>query len=313
MSLRRSDRRALILLFTVCVSVWAGVLIDRWLLRPAADPRVALDEVAMDTLTQKPSTTAAAATVAADSEPSPLPHAPETFAFDPNTADSATLVKLGLAPWMAKSILKYRAKGGRYHRSEDFKRVPGMTPELYERLAPVITIGRAFRYYDEAELRAENALRERHDSAYVRRRDSLTALARPAKFKEVTVVDLNTADTTLLQRIPGIGTYRSRQIVRYRQRLGGYVSTAQLAELDNFPADELTAWFTIAPDSHQRININSATVQTLGRHPYIGFPRARAIEAYRKAHGRIRDLTALSLLPDFTDAAIQRMRPYICY
>ena len=38
--------------------------------------------------------------------------------FDPNTADSSTLVHLGLKPWQASNMLKYRAKNGRYRQAE---------------------------------------------------------------------------------------------------------------------------------------------------------------------------------------------------
>ena len=51
----------------------------------------------------------------------------ETFPFDPNTADSTSLLRLGLAPWQVRSIYRYRARHGRFHVPEDFKRVPGMT------------------------------------------------------------------------------------------------------------------------------------------------------------------------------------------
>ena len=40
----------------------------------------------------------------------------ETFFFDPNTADSTMLLRLGLSPWQVRNIYKYRARGGRYHR-----------------------------------------------------------------------------------------------------------------------------------------------------------------------------------------------------
>ena len=49
----------------------------------------------------------------------------ETFPFDPNTADSTTLLRLGLSPWQVKSIYRYRAKHGRYHTPEDFEYLPG--------------------------------------------------------------------------------------------------------------------------------------------------------------------------------------------
>ena len=38
----------------------------------------------------------------------------ELFCFDPNTADSTALLKLGLRPWQVRNIYKYRAHGGIY-------------------------------------------------------------------------------------------------------------------------------------------------------------------------------------------------------
>ena len=36
----------------------------------------------------------------------------ELFAFDPNTADSTALLRLGLRPWQVRAIYRYRARGG---------------------------------------------------------------------------------------------------------------------------------------------------------------------------------------------------------
>lgn len=314
MGLRRSDRRILLLLFAVLLAVWSGVLLDRWLLRPSAVPIQTLNEVAMETLAEQRMGDSGRLSEnvpsSSDDDEKVLPQA-ETFAFDPNTADSCTLRRLGLPSWQVKGILKYRAMGGRYHRAEDFKRVPGMTPEVYERLAPYITIGRAFRYYDKSELDADYALRQENDQQQLH--DSLASLHRPEKFKEPTTIDLNAADTTLLKRIPGIASYRARQIVRYREQLGGYVSTAQLSEIERLPAEELTQWFFVTPNSHRRINVNTATVAEMGRHPYMGFARAHDIENYRKAHGNIKAIDELRLLPNFTEKAINRLRPYLSY
>lgn len=47
------------------------------------------------------------------------------FPFDPNTADSTQLLRLGLRPWQVRSIYKYRARGGVYRRPEDFARLYG--------------------------------------------------------------------------------------------------------------------------------------------------------------------------------------------
>ena len=126
-------------------------------------------------------------------------------------------------------------------------------------------------------------------------------------------LDLNSVDTATLKRVPGIASYRARQIVRYRERLGGFVSTAQLQEIEGFPADELEAWFKVEGDKVRHIDVNKASVQEMGRHPYIGFTRARAIENYRRNQGAIHSLEDLSLLPDFTPEAIRKIEDYVKY
>ena len=76
-------------------------------------------------------------------------------------------------------------------------------------------------------------------------------------------------------------------------------------------ADELEAWFKVEGSHVKRIDLNRATVQEMGRHPYIGFTRARAIENYRRNQGRIKSIDDLCLLEDFTQEARDRMEPYV--
>ncbi len=75
----------------------------------------------------------------------PVRAKPATFFFDPNTADSATLLRLGLTPWQVRNIYKYRVGGGRYHRPEDFSRLYGLTKEDYDRLSPYIRIADKYK------------------------------------------------------------------------------------------------------------------------------------------------------------------------
>ena len=69
----------------------------------------------------------------------------ELFVFDPNTADSTQLLRLGLQRWQVRNIYSYRRNGGIYRRPEDFARLYGLTVGQYERLAPYIRIGRKYR------------------------------------------------------------------------------------------------------------------------------------------------------------------------
>ena len=64
----------------------------------------------------------------------------ERFPFDPNTADSTQLLRLGLQPWQVRNIYKYRAKGGIYRQKEDFAKLYGLTVKQYRELEPYIQI-----------------------------------------------------------------------------------------------------------------------------------------------------------------------------
>ena len=234
----------------------------------------------------------------------------EQFAFDPNTADSVALQRLGLSNWQIRNIYKYRAAGGVYRSKEDFARLYGLTVKKYRELEPYITIGVDYQpaatlFPDRLSERTYGG-RERNDSAFTPRY--------PVKLTDGETIDLATADTSLLQRVPGIGPYYARRIADYRQRLGGYVSTSQLAEIDGFPEESLP-YFTLGNGSEpvEKVNINSFSLNELKRHPYINFYMARAIVDYRRQNGPIADINELRLLPDFDEAAINRLRPYVTY
>ena len=224
----------------------------------------------------------------------------ERFAFDPNTADSTQLLRLGLQPWQVRNIYKYRAAGGIYRKKEDFARLYGLTVKQYRELEPYIHI--SADYQPAATLFGEEPREERV-------RDTLRY---PEKLSEGQTVDLAQADTTLLRRVPGIGSYYARRIAEYRQRLGGFVSLDQLDEIDGFP-QESKQYLTLATPTIRRLNINSASLNELKSHPYINFYMARAITDYRRQYGTIRDLQDLRLLPDFTPEVIERLTPYVEY
>ena len=134
----------------------------------------------------------------------------------------------------------------------------------------------------------------------------------PVKIRETEYVVLNSADTTVLQTVPGIGPYYARQIVRYGERLGGYVSVNQLDEIEDFPL-ESKKYFVIKDSTPRKLNVNRLTLNELKRHPYINFYQARAITDYRRLHGPIRSLDELRLSKDFSSEAISRLSPYVEY
>ena len=224
----------------------------------------------------------------------------ELFPFDPNTADSTQLLRLGLQPWQVRNIYKYRAAGGVYRQPRDFARLYGLTLKQFRRLEPYIRI------------KEEDMPAERYFYKYepIEERDTMKY---PIKLQAEERIVLNRADTAQLRKVPGIGPYFARKIVEYRERLGGYYRVQQLLEIEDFP--ETAVDFFIIPDDTQlrKLNINRLSLNELKRHPYLNFYQARAIVDYRRLHGTIQSLDQLSLLRDFPREAIERLTPYVEY
>ena len=215
--------------------------------------------------------------------------------FDPNTADSITLLTLGLPSWMAKNILHYRERQGEFRRPEDFRKIYGLSEEQYQKLLPYIRITKDFTHKDTTRLLSAEKVQ----------RDTLF------KYQPGTIIDLNQADTTELKKIPGIGSSIARMIVNYRNRLGHFYRIEQLQEI-HLKVEKLRPWFSINTALIHRININKAGVEQMMRHPYINYYQAKVIAEHRKKKGTLKSLKELALYEEFTPADFERLAPYIC-
>lgn len=210
------------------------------------------------------------------------------FVFDPNTIDSAGFVRLGLKPFIASNILKYRNKGGRFKTVADFGKVYGILPEKLKELEPYISI---------AEIKPD-------------KKESISAK------KTDIIVDLNSADTTLLMQVKGIGRGYAKGIVRFRQSTGGFVSVDQLSEVYGMRPENLEKirpYCTLNLSLVQKIKVNTATAQRLDAHPYLNFYQARAIYELRRNKGKLHDISELKALPELTETDLMRIKPYLSF
>lgn len=245
----------------------------------------------------------------------------ELFSFDPNTASEAELLRLGLSRYVAQNILRWRGNGGVFQRPTDLARIYGITAGEYRRLEPYIHIAENFRPAREVIPAGNN--RESTSSAVSGNTshstlsstsassDQSTAVY-PQKLRSGETVSINSADTLLLQKIPGVGPYFARKIYRYREQLGGFVRKEQLTDIEGFPESALP-YINIEPSAVHRLNVNKATHEQLRRHPYINFRQAQAITDYRRLRGSISSIQTLRSLRVFTDSDLQRLLPYLEY
>lgn len=220
--------------------------------------------------------------------------------FDPNTADSIQLRRLGLSAFIVRNILRYREKGGRFRTPETFAKIYGLEEKQYLLLKPYIRIQEkggdtcAISFGQEGRLSQEKLVK------WVE------------KYPEGTLVPLNEADTAELKRVPGIGSGIARMIVAYRNRLGGFTRVEQLQEIPHVKA-ELNKWFVVKGSPFRKIRVNKDGLDKLRNHPYMDFYKAKAILEYRRKRGNIKGLSRLSLFEEFSEKDLQRLSPYLSF
>lgn len=137
----------------------------------------------------------------------------------------------------------------------------------------------------------------------------------PAVGRNDVIVDLNTADTTALKQLPGIGSAFAKWIVDYRAKLGGYCETEQLMEvyrMDTARFDGIKDFVKV--DSSyipKTLKINSDSFKVLVRHPYLQYEDVKKIVNHREQKGMIASWE--QLVKVVGDAINPRLRYYVEY
>jgi DNA uptake protein ComE-like DNA-binding protein len=145
---------------------------------------------------------------------------------------------------------------------------------------------------------------------------SPSSYPRTEKFAAGTIVELNSADTTTLKKVPGIGSAFANRIVRYRDLLGGYHTVQQLAEVYGIDEERYTAfapWFTADESFIRKLPVNALPQDSLSRHPYISYRQARAIVQLRTQKKQLSGWENLALLDEFTELDKNRILPYLSF
>jgi competence protein ComEA len=224
---------------------------------------------------------------------SQIDHPPKQklFLFNPNNATLTDFNALGFSENLAKRIVHYRAKGGRFRIKSDLIKIYGMDSTFYSRLYTYITLPESLQGTD---FKKEND-------------------RRPV-FKK-TKFNLNTADTSALKMINGIGPVLAKRIVKYRESLGGFIRSQQLNEVYGLDSAVINR---ILKDSYvqtdfmpKQLNINAASEVELDIHPYIDKRTAKVIVTYRFQHGKFKSVEEIRNVVVIKKELADKIIPYL--
>lgn len=214
------------------------------------------------------------------------------FYFNPNGLPSEEWKKLGLKDWQIKVIKNYESKGGKFYKKEDVKKIYGITAAEYAVLEPFII------------------LPEKEKTVY-----SKPEFEKKTESKATLLVDINTADTLELTKLSGIGPAFARRIVKYRNALGGFFSKEQLKEVYGFDETKYAqcqANCCISNNSGiKKLNLNTATLDELKKHPYMDYYIAKAIIDYRIIKKGIHSVEELQNISLIHSDLYNKLNPYV--
>jgi|GEM_PF-3326982 len=192
--------------------------------------------------------------------------------FDPNTITEDSLIAWGLAPYIARNMLKYRSSGGKFRRAEDLSRIYGMDNSTFNQIVSCIEIA--------------------------------TEIVRP--------VFINAADTNQWMSLSGIGPVLSKRIVKFRDKIGGFYTIDQVGDTYGLSAEtfEHILPHLRMRDQPKTLNLITATEAQLSSLPYISAKQARVMINYFDQNGRPKAFDELGNLYIADSAWLARIKPY---
>ncbi len=202
------------------------------------------------------------------------------FNFDPNQTTAEQWKSLGLSDKQISTIEKYTSKGGKFFKKEDFKKIYGISEELYAKLEPFIQI-------------ADN-------------KKIITA------SEEVKAININSLSQEELEENKAFKRY-AKSIVKYRELLGGYYKKEQLLEVYGMTQeayDKISPGIIISASEIKKKRINFVNVEEL-KHPYISYQEAKEIIKFRSRKGPFTNLNQLVTNKLLSEETFDKVKVYL--
>ncbi len=228
------------------------------------------------------------------------------YPFNPSFLTDFKGYQLGLSTEEIDRLLLYRAKGNYINSTEEFQQITKVSDSLLKVISPY------FKFPDWVTNKKKNII---HNSSTSLRTDFIEELQKTASDIHQNIKDLNLATAKDLQAIYGVGEKLSTRIIKYRNKLGGFILEEQLYEvyyLDTEIATKILERFNVIEKPKIiKVNINTATFKEVLSIVYIDYTLTKKIFEYRDEVAEIQSLKELKKIDGFPLEKFDRIALYL--
>ncbi|WBU89933.1 ComEA family DNA-binding protein [Cellulophaga omnivescoria] len=217
----------------------------------------------------------------------------KTYPFNPNYLTDHKGYLLGMSVAEIDRLHTFRKTGKYVNSATEFQNVTGVSDSLLSAISPYFKFP---KWNTNNNKQQSVVLKNYSKSVYVAK-------------------DINTATALELQKVNGIGKILSARIIKFRDKLGGFLINDQLQDvygLEKEVLERLLKQFkVITKPNVTKININKASSYEIAKLVYIKYDVAKAIVTYREENGSFTSFNDLVNIEGFTVNKIDRIKLYL--
>ena len=209
-----------------------------------------------------------------------------TCRFNPNEYLLKDWMALGLSKKQSQSVINFIKRG--VHSNKDLEKIYVMPEEVFSLI-------KDSTFYPQEE-KIEN---KKHEVD---------------TFIKVELLDINLASKEDLIQLKGIGEFYAKQIIKYREELGGFVFIEQLLEVWKMRLETyqmVTPQITLNGHNIEKININTCTIDVLKKHPYLDYYQANSLIKMRMQREKFSEIIEILDSKLINEEQFERLSPYL--
>ncbi|SDE86546.1 DNA uptake protein ComE [Pricia antarctica] len=235
----------------------------------------------------------------------------KVYPFNPNFITDYKGYVLGMSTDEIDRLHAFRKKNQFANTAEEFQKVTQVSDSLLAAISP------HFKFPEWTKNRKQSSVvaKKYGVASHASKKKSFGRDGSGGTSQKVAIIDLNTVTAQELRTINGIGEKLSVRIIKFRDRLGGFLTDDQLYDVYGLEPEvverTLVKFKVLKKPDIPKINVNTASVYEIASLVYIQEQVAESIVEYRNVNNGILSLEELSTIEGFPSDKIDRIALYL--